>query len=117
CIRGTLDGHIVLDREVSESGRYPAIDLLKSISRLAHRVWTNEQKAFVQHIRGLISRYEETRDLRILGAYSPGQDPILDQAVSLTPFIYEALQQSPGSLPSANAIAEIADCLKLKIKT
>jgi flagellar biosynthesis/type III secretory pathway ATPase len=55
--------------------------------------------------------------LRILGAYSPGQDPILDQAVSLTPFIYEALQQSPGSLPSANAIAEIADCLKLKIKT
>ena len=66
CIRGTLDGHIVLDREVSESGRYPAIDLLKSISRLAHRVWTNEQKAFVQHIRGLISRYEETRDLRIL---------------------------------------------------
>lgn len=111
CIRGTLDGHIVLDREIAEQGRFPAVNVLKSISRLADRVWTDNQKEFVQRVRGLLSRYEETRDLRMLGGYQLGNDAQLDQAVALTPIIYEALRQSPASSPSADAFSEIAATL------
>jgi len=111
CIRGTLDGHIVLDREIAEQGRFPAVDVLKSISRLADRVWTDNQREFVQRIRGLLSRYEETRDLRMLGGYQPGNDAQLDQAVALAPLIYEALRQSPASPPSADAFSVIAATL------
>jgi flagellum-specific ATP synthase len=111
CIRGTLDGHIVLDREIAEQGRYPAINVLKSISRLADRVWSPEQKELAQRLRALMSRYEETRDLRMLGAYQPGGDAQLDQAVALTPLLYAALRQSPDAPPSVNAFSEIAASL------
>ena len=108
CIRGTLDGHIVLDREIAEQGRYPAINVLKSISRLADRVWTPEQRELVQRLRGLLSRYEDTRDLRMLGGYQSGTDAQLDQAVALAPLIYDSLRQAPGDPPSENAFSEIA---------
>lgn len=111
CIRGTLDGHIVLDREIAEQGRFPAVNVLKSISRLADRVWTDNQREFVQRVRGLLSRYEETRDLRMLGGYQPGNDAQLDQAVALTPVIYDSLRQTPASPPSADVFSEIAATL------
>ena len=91
AIRGTLDGHIVLDRKIAAQGRYPAIDVLVSLSRLAHQVWTPEQKTLVGKLREMIARFEDTRDLRAMGAYKPGSDPDLDQAVALVPRIYAAL--------------------------
>jgi flagellum-specific ATP synthase len=95
CIRGTLDGHIVLDREIAEQGRYPAINLLKSISRLADRVWSADQRALVSRCRAMIARYEDTRDLRLLGGYQAGADPALDRAVETTPRLYAWLKQTP----------------------
>lgn len=111
CIRGTLDGHIVLAREIAEQGRYPAIDILKSISRLADRVWTEPQRAMVSKLRALIARYEDTRDLRLLGGYQAGADPTLDHAIEATPKLYEALKQSPGAPPSIEAISELVAAL------
>jgi flagellum-specific ATP synthase len=110
-IRGTLDGHIVLDRSIADTGRYPAVNMLGSISRLAHHVWTADQRMLVTKLRAMIARYEDTRDLRLMGGYQPGADPDLDQAVLLVPRIYEALMQSPTSPPSTDAFRELAEAL------
>ncbi|WP_411904021.1 flagellar protein export ATPase FliI [Methylorubrum thiocyanatum] len=111
-IRGTLDGHVVLDRAIAEQGRYPAIDLLGSISRLAGEVWTGDQRELVRKLKSMMARFEETRDLRLMGGYRAGSDPDLDQAVSLVPRIYEALRQEPGQPPSRDAFLELAQSLR-----
>ncbi|QDI79517.1 flagellar protein export ATPase FliI [Methylorubrum populi] len=111
-IRGTLDGHVVLDRSIAEQGRYPAIDLLGSISRLAGEVWTGDQRELVRKLKSMMARFEETRDLRLMGGYRAGSDPDLDQAVSLVPRIYEALRQEPGQPPSRDAFLELAQSLR-----
>ena len=111
CIRGTLDGHIVLDRAVADAGRYPAIDVLGSISRLATHVWTKDQRALVGKLRTMIARFEDTSDLRLMGGLQPGADAELDQAVTLTPRIYEALTQAPDAPASTDAFRELADAL------
>lgn len=112
CVRGTLDGHIVLERAIAEQGRYPAINLSTSISRLAHQAWKPEQRHLVLKLRSLVSRYEDTRDLRMLGGYQKGADVELDQAILLVPKLYEALSQSPQSPPSIDPFREIADKLQ-----
>jgi flagellum-specific ATP synthase len=94
AIRGTLDGHVVLDRAISDQGRFPAVNVLRSISRLAALAWTSEQRSVVTKLRALIARYEDTRDLRLMGGYRQGSDPELDSAVALVPKIYEAIMQS-----------------------
>jgi len=111
-IRGTLDGHIVLDRAIADQGRYPAINLLGSISRLADHVWSTDQKELVRRLRGMIARYEDTRDLRLMGGYNPGNDPELDQAVVIVPKIYEALRQDPSMPVSRDAFMDLAQALK-----
>ncbi|MCG7392031.1 flagellar protein export ATPase FliI [Microvirga sp. ACRRW] len=111
-IRGTLDGHIVLDRSIADQGRYPAINVLGSISRLADHVWSREQKELVRRLRGMIARYEDTRDLRMMGGYQPGTDQDLDQAVVLVPKIYDALRQDPSSPASRDAFMDLAQALK-----
>jgi len=55
-VRGTLDGHIVLDREVADQGRYPAINVLSSVSRLAQHVWSAEEQNLVRKLRAMIAR-------------------------------------------------------------
>lgn len=111
-IRGVVDGHIVLDRVIADQGRYPAINLLTSLSRLSDRVWTPEQAALVRRLRAMVSRFEESRDLRAMGAYHPGADPDLDSCVALVPKLYDALSQHFNERPSADAFREIADALR-----
>ncbi len=110
-VRGTLDGHIVLDRAIAEQGRYPAINILASVSRLAQHVWTPEQRALVMRLKGLVSRFEDTRDLRLMGGYQPGADQELDQAVGLVPKIYNAMKQSPGIASADFGFRELAEAL------
>ena len=111
CIRGTLDGHIVLDRAIADAYRYPAINVLSSISRLAQHIWTPDQRMLVGKLRTMIARYEETRDLRLMGGLQAGADADLDQAVTLTPVIYEALTQAPNTPASTDAFRELAEAL------
>jgi flagellum-specific ATP synthase len=111
-IRGTLDGHIVLDRAIADQGRYPAMNVLSSVSRLAHHVWTAEQSTLVSKLRAMIARFEETRDLRLMGGYQAGNDTELDQAVTLVPKIYKAMMQSPQSSRSDDAFRELAEALQ-----
>ena len=110
-IRGILDGHIVLDRSIAEGGRFPAVDLLASISRLADRVWTGDRRRCVVELRRLVGRYEETRDLRAMGGYTAGADPELDRAILVVPKLYDLLAQGPDDVRAADAFADIAPCL------
>lgn len=107
-IRGILDGHIVLDREIADQGRYPAINMLSSISRLAAHSWTDAQRDLITKLKSLISRFEDSRDLRAVGAYQPGSDLELDDAVRIVPKVYEALKQRPGEPVADDAFAELA---------
>ncbi|WP_298356156.1 flagellar protein export ATPase FliI [Rhodoblastus sp.] len=111
-VRGALDGHIVLDRAIADQGRYPAVNVLSSVSRLAHHVWTKEQRALVMKLRGMIARYESTRDLRLMGGYHAGADPLMDQAVAFAPKIYDGMSQSIEDPPSVDAFRELADALQ-----
>lgn len=110
-LRGILDGHVVLDRGIAEAGRYPPVDVLKSTSRLAHRAWSDDQRDLVLRLKGLISRYEETRDLRLMGGFQPGLDENLDRACELVPKIYEALRQSSARSDAGDPFEELAAAL------
>ena len=110
--RGILDGHIVLERSLADEGRYPPVNPLSSISRLARKAWTPDQEKLVSRLKSLIHRFEETRDLRLIGGYRPGADPDLDMAVKQVPIIYDVLKQSPGDRPSLDAFTDLATGLK-----
>jgi flagellum-specific ATP synthase len=113
-VRGILDGHVVLDRSIAEQGRFPAVNPLASISRLSGRAWSGDEKTLVARLKAMISRFEETRDIRLLGAYAPGSDPELDLAVRQVPLIYEALGQSPGDPRTKDPFADLARHLKAR---
>jgi flagellum-specific ATP synthase len=91
--RGILDGHIVLSRELAESGHYPAIDVEKSISRVMTSVAGKEHVEAARRARQLLAKYNKARDLIQLGAYTPGHDAELDAAVRAHPQIVAMLQQ------------------------
>ncbi len=111
-IRGTLDGHIVLDRAIADQGRYPAVNVLASISRITQPQWTPEQRALVSRLRAMIARFEETRELRLMGGYTAGADPVLDQAIRTVPRIYEAMTQGVMSALSDDPFIDLAASLR-----
>jgi flagellum-specific ATP synthase len=115
-VRGILDGHVVLDRSIAEQGRYPPVNPLSSISRLAPKAWSDDQRALVTKLKAMISRFESTRDIRLLGAYQPGLDAELDAAVKQVPLIYEAMTQTPRDRPSVDPFADLARHLKPRDK-
>jgi flagellum-specific ATP synthase len=80
--RAIVDGHIILSRQLAEQGVYPAIDLTKSLSRTMVDVTDDEHLAAARRFRQLWCSYEENRDLLLMGAYAPGNDAILDEAVA-----------------------------------
>ena len=82
------------------------------ISRLSDLAWTGEQRTLVRSLRTMVARYEDTRDLRLMGGYHAGNDNELDRAVALVPRIYEALRQDPSNKPSVDVFAELAQVLR-----
>ncbi len=98
--RAILDGHIVLTRSLADAGHYPAIDIEQSISRAMVNLITSDHLDLIRRFKILFSRYQRARDLITVGAYSPGSDPVLDQAVALYPKMELFLQQKPNT--SAN---------------
>jgi flagellum-specific ATP synthase len=111
-VRGILDGHIVLDRDIANGGRYPAVNLLSSLSRLATKAWTPAQAKLSGEARQLISKYEGTKDFRLLGNYQTGGDKELDVAIEVVPKVYALLTQFGKSEPDADAFSALARLLK-----
>ena len=100
AIRGILDGQVVMDRKIAEAGRYPAIDILRSLSRVAASCLDDAQAATIRRSRAILSLYGDMVDMVRLGAYRTGTDPAVDEALRLTPAIEVFLRQSPGDRTS-----------------
>jgi FliI/YscN family ATPase len=93
AVRAILDGHIVLSRELGAAGHYPAIDILQSVSRLAPRLCTPEQKEAAGKVREAMATHQRSEDLINLGAYASGANPKLDAAIRLRPLLLDFLKQ------------------------
>ncbi|HEU0138698.1 MAG: FliI/YscN family ATPase [Bryobacteraceae bacterium] len=96
AVRGILDGHIILSRDLGAAGHYPAIDVLNSVSRLASSLSTPEQKAAAQKIREALSAYRRAEDLINLGAYTAGSNPKLDTVIRARERMMDFLRQDSG---------------------
>lgn len=96
--RAILDGHIVLSRDLAQQGIYPAIEVNQSISRLMNDIVSQPQQKNAQILRKYLSKYNENRDLVLMGGYVQGQDPDLDQALALWPEILKFLHQDENEV-------------------
>ena len=93
AVRGILDGHFVLDRKLAEMGQYPAINILKSVSRVMNQIVDEEHLDVAQKIRTLLATYEENAELIQIGAYKHGTNAEIDEAISFHPKILSFLKQ------------------------
>lgn len=106
--RAILDGHIVLSREIAERGRYPAIDIEASVSRVMHDVVEPRHLALARRFKQLSAAYSAHRDLINVGAYQPGSDPFVDEAMVRFPAMEQFLQQSMSEgVDFARSLAEL----------
>lgn len=94
AVRGLLDGHIWLSRKLAQAGRYPAIDVLKSVSRLANELADSKLRRAAQGFRQLMAAYADCEDLISIGAYKPGSNPLVDDAIRLREPMLNFLQQN-----------------------
>jgi flagellum-specific ATP synthase len=93
AVRGILDGHLILSRELGAAGHYPAIDIRHSISRLTSRIASPEQISQIQKLREAMALYHDSHDLIQLGAYVAGTNPKLDSSIQCRPEIMNFLKQ------------------------
>ncbi len=98
AVRGILDGHVVLSRDLAARGHYPAIDVLQSVSRLMDEVADARQRAAALEFRRLLAAYREAEDLINIGAYREGANPAIDRARALIPAMERFLQQEPNEI-------------------
>jgi flagellum-specific ATP synthase len=114
AVRAILDGHIVLSRALGAAGHYPAIDVLQSVSRLAPRLCTAEQKEAAIKIRDALATHERSEDLINLGAYASGANPKLDAAIRLRPRLLDFLKQnSSEQAPFDQTMAALGELAKM----
>jgi flagellum-specific ATP synthase len=95
-VRGILDGHIVLERAIAERGRYPAVNVLKSLSRAMPQCNTEEEQSIVTRARAELAAYEDMAELIRLGAYRTGTNPEVDRAIRLYPQLEAFLTHNEG---------------------
>ena len=108
--RAILDGHIVLSRDMADAGIYPAIDVESSVSRAMTQITAEGQQQLVTRFRQVYATYQENKDLVAIGAYQPGTNPQLDEAIALWPGIIEFLRQHQKQrITSAEALQQLRD--------
>ena len=110
-LRGVLDGHVVLDRRIAERGRFPAIDLLRSVSRSLPDAATEDENALIARARSILGTYDRSEMMIQAGLYTAGADPEIDAAIEAYPKLDEFLaKRETGS--AADSFAELARCLR-----
>ena len=114
AVRGILDGHIVMERAIAERGRFPAINVLKSISRTLPGCQRPPEREVVSAARQALSSYANMEELIRIGAYRAGADPIIDRAIALNPQLEAFLSQDKDEVTSLEATFQsLSDILEM----
>ena len=110
-LRGVLDGHVVMDRRIAERGRFPAIDLLRSVSRSLPEAATPEENALISEARRLLGAYDRAEMMIQAGLYAKGSDPLVDAAIRVWPALDGFLAEAaPDGV--AGSFRRLAACLQ-----
>jgi flagellum-specific ATP synthase len=108
AVRGIVDGHLVLDRRIAEQGRFPAVDLQKSLSRMLPGCHSPEEFEITKAAGKALARYADMEDLIRLGAYKAGSDPATDEAIRFFSAASPYLSQSRGDrMPASESFADM----------
>lgn len=110
-LRGVLDGHVVLDRAIAERGRFPAVDVVRSVSRSLPDAASTTENALIMRARSALGAYAESEMMIRAGLYSPGSDPKLDEAVKLFPGL-DAFIAERGGQGVAHSFSRLAEALQ-----
>jgi len=106
-VRGILDGHLILSREIAARNRYPAIDILNSLSRVMPLVVTEAHRDGASRMRQLMARYADVETLLQVGEYQAGNDPLTDEAIEHHDWLESFLSQKTHEATHADETAEI----------
>ncbi|QDG75774.1 flagellar protein export ATPase FliI [Labrenzia sp. PHM005] len=114
AVRGILDGHVVMERGIAERGRYPAINVLKSVSRTMPRCVPSDQQPVLRKAKQLLSTYTDMEELIRLGAYRRGSDPTVDEAIHRFGPIDDFLNQGKDEATSiSDGYVQLANLLEM----
>ena len=112
-LRGVLDGHVVMDRKIAERGRYPAIDLLRSVSRSLPDAASPEENALIAEARSLLGAWDRAEMMIQAGLYQKGSDPQVDTAIKLWPALDAFLAESSPETGVAGSFERLSQTLKV----
>jgi flagellum-specific ATP synthase len=111
-LRGVLDGHVVLDRRIAERGRFPAIDLLRSVSRSLPDAATEEENALIRDARALLGAYDRAEMMIQAGLYAAGSDPLVDRAIQVWPGLDAFLAENAPATGIEGSFERLRACLR-----
>ena len=110
-LRGVLDGHVVMDRKIAERGRYPAIDLLRSVSRSLPEAASVAENALIARSRQLLGAWDRAEMMIQAGLYAKGSDPLVDAAIRIWPMLDAFLAEDAPADGVAGSFARLAAVL------
>jgi flagellum-specific ATP synthase len=107
-LRSILDGHLVLSRHLAHEGQYPALDVLRSASRLLPDLTSKDEQALIADAVKCLALLDRNRQLVDIGAYEKGANPALDRALELAPALRQWLSQDQGGVERSVAMKELS---------
>ena len=110
-LRGVLDGHVVLDRKIAERGRYPAIDLLRSVSRSLPEAATAVENDLIAEARQILGAWDRAEMMIQAGLYAKGSDPMVDRAIKIWPALDAFLAKSAPETGVEGSFAQLSALL------
>ena len=114
AVRGIIDGHLLLDRKIGDRGRYPAINILRSVSRMVPQCNNTEENSLLVRVKSILSTYNEMEDMIKIGAYKNGSNQEIDEAIQLYPLIEKFISQSIDEyVPLEESFKMLSDILKI----